>query len=59
MAAVYPDAAPNRAGYTRRAMALVFGVPHLDDVALSCDGFIASLREPVRELEGIWASARL
>src|SRR5437016_8021656 len=31
--------------YTRRAMAHVFVAPHPDDVALSCGGLIASLRE--------------
>jgi LmbE family N-acetylglucosaminyl deacetylase len=32
-------------GYTRRAMTHVFVAPHPDDVALSCGGLIASLRE--------------
>src|SRR5437764_2787125 len=31
--------------YTRRAMTHVFVAPHPDDVALSCGGLIASLRE--------------
>src|SRR5207244_7310336 len=31
--------------YTRPAMAHVFVAPHPDDVALSCGGLIASLRE--------------
>src|SRR2546425_6319148 len=31
--------------YTRAAMAHVFVAPHPDDVALSCGGLIASLRE--------------
>ncbi len=33
------------AGYTRPAMTHVFVAPHPDDVALSCGGLIASLRE--------------
>ena len=32
-------------GYTRPAMTHVFVAPHPDDVALSCGGLIASLRE--------------
>ena len=34
-----------RARYTRPAMTHVFVAPHPDDVALSCGGLIASLRE--------------
>ena len=33
------------ARYTRPAMTHVFVAPHPDDVALSCGGLIASLRE--------------
>jgi len=40
-------------------MALVFGAPLADDVTLSRDSFIASLRELVGEPEGLWALARL
>ena len=36
---------PHAPGYTRRAMTHVFVAPHPDDVALSCGGLIASLRE--------------
>src|SRR5512142_3524920 len=36
---------PDVGRYTRRAMAHVFVAPHPDDVALSCGGLIASLRE--------------
>ena len=38
-------AAPDLARYTRPAMTHVFVAPHPDDVALSCGGLIASLRE--------------
>src|SRR5215203_4987681 len=37
--------ADRRARYTRPAMTHVFVAPHPDDVALSCGGLIASLRE--------------
>src|SRR6478735_5609698 len=37
--------APGRPRYTRPAMTHVFVAPHPDDVALSCGGLIASLRE--------------
>src|SRR5450759_915341 len=36
---------PIAPGYTRPAMTHVFVAPHPDDVALSCGGLIASLRE--------------
>src|SRR5260370_31731255 len=36
---------PDVARYTRPAMTHVFVAPHPDDVALSCGGLIASLRE--------------